>query len=233
MTIRDNVEAGRRLLTELGVGRLHAVVGFSMGAQQAFQWAVSHPDVVGRVVATAGTARTYGHGWVRLEGQLAALRADPAFADGAYDAPPLAGLRAYGAVWAGWLYSQPWWREERWRETGATSAQQALEQVTARFARHDANDQVAQVRTWQAHDVGAGGDTAAALRGIRCPVLYLPGETDLYFPVSDAEHEAASLPDVQLLPVPSLWGHAAGAGASQGDAQWLNATIGPFLEAAS
>jgi homoserine acetyltransferase len=44
MTIRDNVEAVHRLLTEeLKVTHLRAIVGFSMGAQQAFQWAVSYP----------------------------------------------------------------------------------------------------------------------------------------------------------------------------------------------
>ena len=49
IAIRDNVEAARRLLTtELGVTHLRAIVGFSMGAQQAFQWAVSHPDFVDR-----------------------------------------------------------------------------------------------------------------------------------------------------------------------------------------
>ena len=42
MTIRDNVQAGHQLLTEeLKVTHLRAVIGFSMGAQQAFQWAVS------------------------------------------------------------------------------------------------------------------------------------------------------------------------------------------------
>lgn len=230
VSIRDNVEAQRRLLEHLGVGRLHAVVGFSMGAQQAFQWAVSHPDVVGRIVATAGTAKTHGHGWVRLEGQLAALRADPSFADGGYDAPPLAGPRAYGAVWAGWLYSQAWWREELWRQTGAGSAAEALELVVARFAARDANDQVTQVRTWQQHDVGVGaGGLEAALGSVRCPVLYLPAETDLYFPVADAEHEAQWLPDVDLRAIPSLWGHAAGAGASPQDARYLNDIVGEFL----
>src|SRR5215813_10156650 len=44
MTIRDNVEAVHRLLTEeLKINHLRAIVGFSMGAEQAFQWAVSHP----------------------------------------------------------------------------------------------------------------------------------------------------------------------------------------------
>src|ERR1700733_4644706 len=70
MTIRDNVEAVHRLLTEdLKVTHLKAVIGFSMGAQQAFQWAVSYPEFMDRAVATTGTAKTYGHGIVRLGGQ--------------------------------------------------------------------------------------------------------------------------------------------------------------------
>src|SRR3984893_17976737 len=61
-TIRDNVEAVHRLLVEdLKVTHLKAVIGFSMGAQQAFQWAVSYPVFADRFVATSGTAKTYGH----------------------------------------------------------------------------------------------------------------------------------------------------------------------------
>lgn len=67
-SIRDNVEAVHRLLTqELEVKHLTAVIGFSMGAQQAFQWAVSHPNFIDRIVATAGTAKSWPHGIVRLE----------------------------------------------------------------------------------------------------------------------------------------------------------------------
>src|SRR5262249_55768535 len=61
-TIRDNVEAVNRLLTQLHVTHLRAVIGFSMGAEQAFQWAVSHPSFVDAIVATSGTAKCYGHG---------------------------------------------------------------------------------------------------------------------------------------------------------------------------
>src|SRR6202020_2322598 len=81
-TIRDNVAAVHEMLTEeLKITHLRAVVGFSMGAQQAFQWAVSYPDFADKIVATSGTAKTYPHGIVRLEGQIAALTADPAFQD--------------------------------------------------------------------------------------------------------------------------------------------------------
>lgn len=116
-TIRDNVGAVHRLLTEsLQVHHLRAVIGFPMGAQQAFQWAVSHPDFMDRIVATAGTAKTYGHGIVRLEGQIAALTADVNFDGGEYTAPPERGLQAFGTVWTGWLLSQDWWRRELWRD---------------------------------------------------------------------------------------------------------------------
>src|SRR5215813_2613501 len=97
MTIRDNVEAVHRLLTEeLHITHLRALIGFSMGCQQAFQWAVSYPDFIDRIVATSGTAKTYGHGIVRLEGQIAALTTDPEFKGGDYASPPKAGLAAFG-----------------------------------------------------------------------------------------------------------------------------------------
>lgn len=62
-----------------------------------------------------GSAGSYAHGNVRLDGQIAALTTDAAFAGGDYIAPPEAGLSAFGMVWAAWLYSQQWWREELWR----------------------------------------------------------------------------------------------------------------------
>jgi len=103
MTIRDNVEAVHRLLTEdLKVTHLRAVIGFSMGAQQAFQWVVSYPNFMDRAVATSGTAKTYGHGIVRLEGEIAAITADEKFKGGDYTEEPQTGINAFGMVWAAW-----------------------------------------------------------------------------------------------------------------------------------
>src|ERR1700739_1118467 len=71
MTIRDNVEIVHKLLTEeLKVSHLRAAIGFSMGAERAFQWAVSYPDFESPIVATSGTARAWPHGIVRLESQI-------------------------------------------------------------------------------------------------------------------------------------------------------------------
>ena len=235
MTIRDNVEAVHRLLIEeLKVTHLKAVIGFSMGAQQAFQWAVSYPEFADRIVATSGTAKTYPHGIVRLEGQIAALTADPAFQGGDYTAPPRIGLEAFGMVWAGWLYSQEWWRRELWRTSDApgTTFDQVLNNFRKRFSA-DANDYILQARTWERHDVGTtpgyGGDIESALRSIKVPLLYMPSETDLYFPVGDARIEAPFIPKCKLMPIPSLWGHTAGAASNTTDAKFLNENISRFF----
>jgi len=99
ITIRDDVEASRQVLeNDLGIHHLRAVIGFSMGAQQAFQSAVSHPRFANRIVATSGTAKTWPHGYVRLEGQIRAITADAAFKDRDYTEEPTAGIEATGAV---------------------------------------------------------------------------------------------------------------------------------------
>jgi homoserine O-acetyltransferase len=237
MTIRDNVEAVHRLLTEeLKVTHVRAIVGFSMGAEQAFQWAVSYPNFTDRIVATSGTAKCYPHGVVRLEGQIAAITADPVFQNGDYTSPPTKGLEAFAVVWTGWLFSQEWWRKELWRERSPAGT--TFEQVLNNYRTHfipgaDANDLILQARTWERHNVGAtpgfNGDVEKALRSIKVPVLYMPSETDLYFPVGDARYEAAFIPGVTLSPIPSLWGHTAGAASNPADAKFLNETIGRFL----
>jgi homoserine O-acetyltransferase len=226
-TIRDNVEAVHRLLVEeLKIAHVRAIIGFSMGAQQAFQWAISYPQFAGRIVATSGTAKTYPHGIVRLEGQIAALTGDVAFKGGNYKTPPKKGLEAFGMVWAAWLYSQEWWRRELWKtNTPDGTFEQAMNAFRTRF-HADANDYILQARTWERHDVGTtpgfNGDVERALRSIKVPLLYMPSETDLYFPIGDARYEAAFIPKVTLAPIPSLWGHTAGAASNPADAKFLN-----------
>jgi homoserine O-acetyltransferase/O-succinyltransferase len=235
-TIRDNVEAVHRLLTEeLHITHLRAIIGFSMGCQQAFQWAVSYPDFADRIVGTSGTAKTYGHGIVRNESLIAALTTDAA-----YTTEPQKGIEAFSIVWTGWLFSQEWWRKELWREGAkpGTTFESTLKEFRTNFFEGspvDANDLILQLRTWEKHDVGTtpgfNGDVERALRSIKVPFLYMPSETDLYFPVGDARYESQFIPNVQLVPIPSLWGHPAGAGASPADEKFLNEKIGSFLAA--
>jgi homoserine O-acetyltransferase/O-succinyltransferase len=238
MTMRDNVNAVHQMLVEqYGIQHLQAVIGFSMGAQQAFQWAVSYPTYMNRIVATSGTAKTYGHGIARNESEIDAIAADCTFNHGDYTAEPEKGIEAFNAVWTAWLYSQEWWRDELWKTDAkpGTTLQQVLDQYRTHFIPNaDANNLILQLRTWESNDVGAtpgfNGDEQKALRSIQAQVLYMPSATDLYFPVGDARYEAQFIPHVTLLPIPSLWGHPAGAGASPADEKFLNENIAAFLK---
>src|SRR5690349_17605525 len=59
VTVYDNVQCQHRLVTErFGITRIKLVVGFSMGAQQTFQWGASYPDMVEAIAPICGTART-------------------------------------------------------------------------------------------------------------------------------------------------------------------------------
>ncbi len=237
-TIRDNVNAVHQMLTEqLHVQHLQAVIGFSMGAQQAFQWAVSYPDYMDHIVATSGTAKTYGHGIARNESEITAIETDPVFNNGNYTAQPEKGIEAFSAVWTAWLYGQQWWREELWKPDfpAGTTVMQVIDHYKHDFIPHaDANNLILQLRTWEQHDVGATpgfhGNLQAALGSIKAPVLYMPSATDLYFPVEDARYESQFITHCTLLPIPSLWGHPAGAGASPADEAFLNKNIAAFLK---
>jgi homoserine O-acetyltransferase/O-succinyltransferase len=214
VTIGDNVRMAHELLTEaLGITHLRAIVGFAMGGQQAFRWAITYPDFADRIVVTASAAKCYPHTVVMIEGALAALQADSA-----------RGMHALGTVWAGWLFSQEWWRREVWRSDTARghSFEDVLARIVKTFAVYDANDIVSQLHTWEHFDAGD-------LRAIRVPVLSMPVTTDLYFPIGDAKYEAQFIPHVTLVPIVSLWGHPAGAATDPADSVFLNRTIGRFL----
>ena len=187
-------------------------------------------------MATSSTAKTYGHGIVRLEGQIAALTADDAFMNGDYKTEPKKGLEAFAVVWTGWLFSQEWWRKELWKDPSNPSL--TFEQVLNSFRTNfipgaDANDLILQMKTWESNNVGNTkdfkGDIEKALASIKVPVLYMPSETDLYFPLEDAKYEQQFIPKIQFAPIPSLWGHPAGAAPNPEDSKFLNEHIAEFL----
>jgi homoserine O-acetyltransferase len=216
VTICDNVRAQHRLVTELfGIERLALVYGWSMGGQQAYHWGALYPDMVERLCVVCGSARTAPHNFVFLEGVKAALTADPLWRDGWFAEKPIRGLRAVARVYAGWALSQAFYREELWKGLGHPSLEDFLvADWEGNFLRRDANNLLAQLWTWQHADISAnelyGGDLTKALGAIRARTLVMPGETDLYFTVADNALEAKRMPNAELRPIPSIWGHRAG-----------------------
>ena len=234
VTLYDNVVCQHRLVTEhLGIDRIKLVVGFSMGAQQAFQWGALYPEMVQTIAPLCGSARTSPHNYLFLDGVKAALLADAAFADGWYQMPPVKGLRAFSRVYAGWALSQDFFREREYRKIGLASLEDTVRFLEGYFRRSDANDLLAMLWTWQHADISANtrynGDFAEALRAIRARAIVMPCETDLYFRVRDNQLEVELMPNAELRPIPSIRGHAAALGISPSDNEFIDAALKELL----
>lgn len=239
VTIADNVRAQHRLVTELlGVDRLAAVYGFSMGGVQAYHWAAMYPEMVERAIVVCGSARTATHNRVFLSGLLRTLEAAPEhLGGGRFSAEPRAALKAFGHIYAGWGLSQDFYRAGLHRTAlGAPDLDTFLRTDWAeRFAQRRAANLYAQALAWDHADISDnaihGGDLERALGAIRARVLLMPGETDLYFRVADNEAECAHLADAELCPIPSVWGHRAGnPTASPQDAAFLRAAVHRWMQ---
>lgn len=228
--IRDNVRAQHELVQSLDITTLRLVSGYSMGAQQCFQWAVSYPDMVERIAPWCGAARTTPHTHVFIEGFTSALKADAAWNRGAYTHAPETGIRAMARVYAGWGLSQAWYREHLYTRLSHPSVEDFLVAFWEHFfLQCDANNLLSQARTWQTHNVGDSpgfdGDWQKALGTVSAKVMLMPGQTDLYFPPEDSRVEADCLQNVIYRPIPSIWGHLAGIGMNPEDNAFLDAAI--------
>ena len=236
ITYYDNIRCQHRLVTEqFGIEKIALVCGFSMGAQQTFHWGALYPDLVERIAPWCGSARTSVHNKVFLEGVKAALRADAAWKNGWYDAPPKVGLRAMARVYAGWAPSQAFYREKVYLDLGFSSLEDYL--VTAwegRYLQLDANDILAMVATWQAGDISDnpryGGDFARALGSIKAKAFVMPSRTDQYFPPEDNEIEVSLMPSAELRVIETIWGHTGGGpGRNPVDTAFVDAQLKELL----
>ena len=236
VTVYDNVVSQHRLVTEvLGVRRVALVTGNSMGALQTNQWGALYPALVERIVPVCGSARISHHNFVFLEGVKSALTADDAFKDGWYESPPAKGLRAFGRVYAGWALSQAWYRQEVYLQIGYSSLEDYLVEFwEGRRMDSDANDLLAMLWTWQHADISANssfnGDFDAALGAIGSKAIVMPCRTDLYFPPEDNAYEVSLMPNAELRPIESIWGHLAGSpGANADDTRFVDAALKEVL----
>jgi homoserine O-acetyltransferase/O-succinyltransferase len=228
-TIRDMIESQRRLLDRLGVDRLAAVVGASMGGMQALQWAVSYPERMARIVAMTPMARTAR--WSQLVNELSrrALFADP---ECRVPRPRGEAMRLWTPLTQLVMSRTP-------EALEAFATQEALEcwlgDRSAQLAEEgpDAFDWCYQSWAYDAHDVGAtsgfGGDTRRALASIRAAVLVLGPANDLYNPAFSARWASAAIPAARFVELPGSDGHRSASGVSGGATAVLREAIGSFL----
>jgi homoserine O-acetyltransferase len=212
VTLYDNINCQYRLLTEeLNVENIALVTGWSMAGCQSYQWAAQYPDMVRAIVPFCASAKTSPHNIVFLEGVKAALQADGAWNNGDYDKPPERGLRAFGRVYAGWAFSQTFYREGLYRKLGFDTFEDLLVDWEEDHLNWDANNLLAKLWTWQNNDISANdlynGDFKAALGSIKARTILIPCTHDLYFPPEDNVIEITYMPNAKLCPYDSPWGH--------------------------
>jgi homoserine O-acetyltransferase len=212
----DNIHAQERLLREVfGITKLPLIYGWSMGGQQALHWGAIFPDRVERIIATCTSARTSPHNKVFIEGLRATLTADASYRHGHFAERPVASLRAFARIYAGWALSQSFYREELWRGMGHTSLEDYLiRDWEGNFLRRPPEDLLSMLETWTRSDISDnpiyGGDLSKALRAITARAIIMPSTTDLYFTLDDSKIETAQMPNAELRPIVSNWGHRAG-----------------------
>ncbi|KAM0340608.1 hypothetical protein ACHAPU_010445 [Fusarium lateritium] len=241
----DNVKAQHQLITHLGIKHLRAVLGWSMGAAQSFQWATQFPDFMDISVPFCGSAKTSLHNQVFLEGIKSALLAAKGVSSAGSiqgrveseskdrmwsDKEREIGLKAFGRGYAGWGFSQAFYREELFKtHYDAPDLETFMKNFWEKWAlSKDPENLLVMLQTWQSGDVSNqepyNGDFEKAMAAIKARTLVLPCKTDLYFPPEDSEYEVSCMGDNAELDVyPSIWGHwAGGPPGSLEDAKWLD-----------
>ena len=215
ITIADNISAQKQLVHDVfGDGKICLICGWSMGGLQALQWAKEFPEQVQNVLAICATARCYPHNAVFLEGLKQCLYADEHFMLADPLEPPIRGLTAFASVYAGWAYSQAFFRQQDYKKLGFATLEDLLDYWRADHLAQNAHDLLALLKTWQTANI-AGVDASEeaycqALKTIQAKTIMMPSSMDLYFTVEDAAYDASFIPQGECRVIDSSFGHCAG-----------------------
>ncbi len=205
ITIRDMVRGLVALLDGLGIERLHAVVGGSMGGMQALSLAANWPTRAARVLVIASTARHSAQNIAFHEVGRQAIMADPAWAQGDYyaaDAKPDNGL-AVARMAAHITYlseaglTEKFGRRLQDREAkgfgfdAEFQVESYLRYQGSGFTRRfDANSYLYITRAMDYFDIAEehGGKLADAFAGTQARFCLVSFDTDWLYPTAESRH---------------------------------------------
>ncbi|BBX64212.1 homoserine O-acetyltransferase [Mycobacterium saskatchewanense] len=202
----DNVAVQRILLGHLGIRKLALVAGWSMGGLQAYQWAVSYPDLVEAFLPICASAQCWPLNFVFLEGLvphlIRALRR-PADASSA--------LADFGRAYAAWAFSAAYYGDELWRADSFHGLDDILDRWAEDHIAWNPADLLTMLRTWQSANPRQPGLTIQdSLAAITARAVVMPCTTDMYFTLAENEKEVSWMPRAELRPISSAYGHIAG-----------------------
>lgn len=222
ITIRDQVEADIAALAALGITKVAAVVGGSMGGARALEWIIGHPDEVAAALLLAVGARSTADEIGTQVSQVAAIEADPNWQGGDYHgtgrkpdvglaiARRFAHLAFRGEVELDTRFANDAQSGEDPATGGRYTVQSYLEYQSSKLvARFDAGSYVALTHAMVGHDVGRNrGGVAEALRSCPVPVVIAGITSDRLFPLRLQEELADLMPGCSGLQIiDSIYGH--------------------------
>jgi len=216
ITLRDMVRAQAEVTKALGVRRIRAVIGGSLGGMQTLEWALLYPDLVESIVPIANSARHSAWAIGLSEAQRRAIVADPKWLGGRYDVadPPAAGLSA-ARMMAMCTYRSWGSFEQRYSRRLQAPSLFAVEsylgyQGQQLVDRFDAATYHALTRAMDTHDVARGrGEYEDVLRSIRQPALVVSIDSDVLYPPEEQREMARHMPRARLSRMESPHGHDA------------------------
>ena len=215
ITLWDNIYCQHKLISEkLKIKKIALVLGWSMAGCQSYQWAAQYPEMIKAILPFCASSKTSIHNHVFLEGIKSALIADEKWKNGKYKKQPVKGLKAFGRVYAGWAFSQSFYRKKLYRKIGYKSVKSLLDDWANDHAKNwDANDLLCKLKTWQLNDISNNplykGNYIKSLQSIRAKTILMPCNQDLYFRTEDNKFEKKFISYSSLRPINSPYGHCA------------------------
>jgi homoserine O-acetyltransferase/O-succinyltransferase len=224
ITVADMVQAQRHLLDYLGVERLFAAAGASMGGMQALQWAIDYPDRVNAVLFLASAPRSSAQNIAFNEIGRRAIYADPNWCNGDYygSAPPIDGLavaRMIGHITymsAESLESKFSRRLQTGQHIGYTfdtefAIESYLKHQGEKFVeRFDANSYLYITKALDYFDVSRGYESIeAALKHVKAQFLIITFSSDWLYTAGQTRELVEALPNrsVEYHHVVAFFGH--------------------------
>ena len=199
VTMRDFVNVQKALLESLGIAKVK-IVGASMGALQAYEWAVAYPDMVDRIVPVIGAAGgdPFLIAWLDIWAQP--IRVDPKWNGGDYygKEPPTEGLKAALKVVS--LHANAAeWAAQTFGLAPAAEGKNPAQALDNRFKIEAALDAGGAARAGISdanhflYLAKANQLAAADPSKIKAPTLIVSTPTDLLFPPAWIERTAAAI----------------------------------------
>jgi homoserine O-acetyltransferase/O-succinyltransferase len=213
VTIGDDVVAQHRLLTErFGIKALELVLGWSMGAQQTYEWAVRYPDMVKRAAPFAGTAKNTPHNSLWVTSHEDALKSDPNYNNGFYSnaSDCHVGLRRHSRLWGVMGLCQEFYYKETWRSLGFSSLTDFQTGFWDNyFLPMDPNNLICMSQKWRRGDVSlhTEGNLEKALASIKAITYVITFTNDMFFPPEHSKREQLMIPNSEFHQVDTLWAH--------------------------